>query len=271
MSLRSKLEGIRQIWQFDNRYELLLARTLFPGRNPTIYKYKGLEFITDHLAGDVHGARELLTTDMYRPFLSKIDLPKVLNVLDLGANNGGFPLLLLSEGFQLKTLACVEVNPKTFSRMRYNIENNTTCEFHLINAAVCGENKTLDLVLGDGDPGDNIYAKGNRNGLATQVQGKTFDAIYEDTFGDEQVDLCKIDIEGAEFEMFRSGTFQKLKNCRNILVEIHHEKEQDRDRLEIIGGLADAGFREINGEEKTDAFHHVHLFLNTNLTKGQSP
>ena len=57
-----------------------------------IYKFNGLEILTDHDAGDTNGAREVLTSPMYRRFLPKMRFEAPANILDLGANNGGFPL-----------------------------------------------------------------------------------------------------------------------------------------------------------------------------------
>ena len=111
--------------------------------------------------------------------------------------------------FQFNKLACVELNPRTFSRMRFNVERNADCEFIPINAAVCGQNKLLSVMLGKGGTADSIYAPTISNETPCRVEGRTFDSIYDDTFGDRTVDLCKIDIEGAEFEMFRSGTCEK--------------------------------------------------------------
>lgn len=263
MSFRTKLDGIKQIWQFDNRFQLLVMRLLFPGESLNSYKYKGIEFLTDHRNGDANGAREVLTTEMYRRFLPEMNLTNPVNVLDIGANNGGFPLLLLSEKIRIKKLACVELNPNTFSRMRFNIERNSDSDFYPLNIAVCGENKTLNVNLGGGGTADNIYEPDKSGGVNYEVAGKTFDTIYAEIFGDETVDICKIDIEGAEFEMFRSGTFQKLKNCRFVLMEIHHEK--NRNRTEIIEILKAADFLETGGEQKMDENHHVHFFVNSRL------
>ena len=43
------------------------------------------------------------------------------NVLDLGANNGGFPLLLHTSGIELKKVVSVEFNPRTFARLNFNL------------------------------------------------------------------------------------------------------------------------------------------------------
>lgn len=263
MSLSSKLKGIKQIWQFDNRWQLFLTRTFFSGETLNVYKYKGLEFLTDHKNGEANGARELLTTEMYRSFLSKMKLPSALNVLDLGSNNGGFPLLLISENYRFKKLVCVELNPHTFSRMKFNIERNSKCEFYPLNAAICGENSVLKLNLGKGGTSDNIYNSEPTDGISYAIQGRTFDDIYNETIGDEIVDICKIDVEGAEFDIFKSGEIKKIKKCKYILMEIHHE--HNRKRSELLKILDDLKFYELSDNimSDKDKNHYVHLFSNS--------
>ena len=143
------------------------------------------------------------------------------------------------------------LNPKTFSRMRSNVEANTDTAFYPINAALCGENKSFDVQLGDGGLCDNIYGKDIVDGEPCRVVGKTFDTICEEVFSDDDIDLCKIDIEGAEFEVFRSVTFDRLARCRYLLIEIHHDA--NRDRTEIIERLGKNNFEEVGGKRKTMA------------------
>jgi FkbM family methyltransferase len=260
MSFQNKINGIKEIWHFENRWQLIINRLFFSHEPINIYRYKGMDILIDHSAGDANGAREVLVNPMYRQFLPQMDLSGSINVLDIGANNGGFPLLLKSENINIKKLVSVELNPKTFSRMRFNVERNIDCDFIGINAAVCGENCDLKLKIGDGSTSDSIYNE-SKNGHFLNIQGITLDSLIIEKFGDEVIDLCKIDIEGAEFEIFEKGNFQLLKNCSYLLMEIHHES--DRDRNEVRRKLFELGFNEFQGENKNESNkHYVHLFIN---------
>ena len=64
MSLRNKLEGVRAIWRFDNKWELLLSRTLFRSHPLTVYRYAGMEILVDHGADDPSGLRNVLVSPM---------------------------------------------------------------------------------------------------------------------------------------------------------------------------------------------------------------
>ena len=125
MSLLNKINGVREIWKFDNRFEILRKR-LFGNQSSINYRIGDLDFTVDHDAGDANGAREVIATDMYRQFFPFLDLAGPLNVLDIGANNGGFGLLLKYEQIAIKKYVGVEFNPATFMRLKFNIERNIT-------------------------------------------------------------------------------------------------------------------------------------------------
>jgi FkbM family methyltransferase len=261
MSIANKIEGLKQIKRFDNAFYLIFSRIFFPQESINIYKYKGFQILIDHSAGDANGAREILTTEMYRTYLSDLEVKDKLNVLDLGANNGGFPLLLKSEGFEINKVVCVELNPNTFSRLKFNLETNLEADISALNLAVCGTSREIELSLGSGGASDNIYqSQSLPDAKKYKVKGKTFNEIYSDNFGNETVDICKMDVEGAEFEIFENENCDKIGNCKYLLIEIHHEKHQRRET--VLNKLKKLNFEEINGENKVEERHYVHLLIN---------
>lgn len=263
MSFSTKINGLKDIWQFNNRWHLIFTRLFFPDQKLIFYKYKNVEFVTDHSAGDANGAREVVTSNMYKDFLPLMNLPKKIKVLDLGANNGGFPLLLKSSEIEIEKLVCVELNPQTFSRLHFNINRNFDAEFFVENAAITGIERTIDIKMGRGGVDNNIYRDSSPDGKLLKFRGITFDQIYKEHFSEQIVDLCKIDIESAEFEIFQHEFHNQIKNCRYILMEIHHDDKNDRKI--VINRLSELGFDEINGENKKGNTHYVHLFENKKI------
>lgn len=262
MSLKSKWTGLKEIWSFENRLSLITGKLFFPGEKLQVYRANDIEFISDHAAGDANGAREILTSPMYRDLLEDIPRDRPFNVLDLGANNGGFPLLLVSLGFELKKVVSVELNPRTWVRLHFNLHRNLNCEIEALNAAICSKNGPLNIVLGEGDVSDNIYRmRTNDNGSTFQIQGTTFDRLFECHFPRDVVDICKIDIEGAEFEVFRGAEHQSLRRCRFVIMEIH---ERDGDRAaELIPVIEKLNFSRLPGKPAADPT--VHLFVNNSI------
>lgn len=262
MNLKNKIRGLKEMWQFENRLPLILTRTLFPRENLQVYRYKGVEILTDVSGGDANGAREVLTSPMYRRFLPQMQLKVGLNILDIGANNGGFPLLLAADGFQLKKVVSVEFNPNTFLRLRFNLERNLDCEVVAMNVALCGEARQLSVALGAGSVGDSIYDGANGSeGKVFQIEGMTFDKLFESHFAGEIVDVCKIDIEGAEFEVFAKPSHQQLSRCRYLIMEIH--EGADRKAATILPILEQLGFA--RPAQPDDADPAVYFFANSRL------
>jgi FkbM family methyltransferase len=91
--------------------------------------------------------------------------------------------------------------------MRFNLERNLDATVIGLNAAVCGERKSLRIKVGKGGTSDSIYNPIiGENGKEVEIQGVTIDELYNEYFNGEPIDLCKMDIEGAEHEFSHART-----------------------------------------------------------------
>lgn len=262
MSLSNKVRGLKAIWKFDNRFWLAFTKIFFPSETLQTYRYKGIEFIIDHSGGDANGAREVLASPMYKRFLPKMNLDRPVNVLDLGANNGGFSLLLAANGVMIKKIVSVEFNPQTYIRLHFNLFRNVDSEVVPLNAALCGKTRTVKTVLGAGSVSDSIYkSSGGAERRRYSVRGITLNELIDDHFADEVVDICKIDVEGAEFEVFLEPNHSSIARCRYLIMEIHERDGRRADEIiPIIEGL---GLKREPTEPEADPT--VHFFVNERL------
>ena len=264
MSLSNKIRGLKEVWAFDNRLWLTLSKTFFRGENLQVYRYKGVEILVDHAGGDANGAREVLTSTMYRRFLPQMELEGPVTVLDLGANNGGFPLLLHTSGVNLKKVVSVEFNPRTFVRLHFNLTRNLPGEVVPINAALSGEDRMIDATLGGGGVSDSIYERSTGPDTKDyRIRGITLDEFCKNYFDDEVIDICKIDVEGAEFEVFLKPHHNRLVQCRYLIMEIH--ERGGRTKEEILPAVEKLGF--LRKEQDADADPTVHFFINSNIER----
>ena len=256
MNLLEKLQGLRDLLKFDQRLHLIFQRVLGRKSGWTVYSKGRLRFLVDHESGDQNGTRDCLTHPMYRDLLRTMQLPKELRVFDLGANGGGFPLLCLDQGHTLAALACVEVNPWTFSRLSLNVLHNVGTHARLMHAAVGGGERLLRLKLERGGTGHSIY-QDRESGEEVEVPVRTFDSLFHEAFGDGGVDVCKMDVEGAEYETILEGQAECLRRVHYLIIEVHEapKERQDalRDRL-LEFGLAHAGTAPSHSD--------VHVFIN---------
>jgi FkbM family methyltransferase len=256
--------GFSTLLKFDNRMQLVLNRLLFRQQALVIYRTRGMDVLVDHGGDDQNGTRACLISDMYARYYHLIPTSRPLNVMDLGANGGGLALSLVAHGFTFDRLACVEMNPNTFSRLQFNVLRNVPAKHtHLINAAAYHSDGMLSLKLGRGGTNDSVHAaKGAEKATVEKsVATRSFDSLVQECFCDARIDLCKIDIEGAEFEMLLSDATTHLRNVRFIIIEIH--PHPTRGKAELLSVLANMGFEEFSAEHETSGGCSVHVLRNT--------
>ena len=200
---------------FDNRWQLICNRALFRSTQD-IYRLGPLQVLVDYNAGDANSVRECLSSPMYRDLVRQLNFERPINLLDIGAHAGGFTLLCQHLGIGLKKVVSVELNPKTISRLVFNLSRNLQCLCSFENVAIASREGTLELQLGNGSTGDSIYAAQfdttSTNVESVRVRSVTFDSLYNKHFGDDLVDLCKMDIEGAEHEVLGNPGHERLRS-----------------------------------------------------------
>ncbi|MCF7784632.1 MAG: FkbM family methyltransferase [Prosthecobacter sp.] len=256
--LSNALSGLRAISQFDRVLFTLCQRLLGRRLGWTMYSKRRLTFLVDHLAGDQSGTRDCIAGPMYRELFKEMQLPRQLRLLDLGANGGGFPLLCLDLGFELSDLTCVEVNPFTHSRLTLNIRHNVGLRPKILNVAIGGHPRELTLSFPTGGTGFSIY--GSADGVTNEeaiIEVLTFDEIMSRGFADGAVDLCKMDVEGAEYEVFLGDSSASLRLVHYLVIEIHAAEPAKQDALHRK--LTSYGFDRIKTSSACD---DVHLFVN---------
>jgi len=179
---------------------------------------------------------------MYRQFVGFLPKGRPITVLDLGANGGGFGLMLLQEGFAIERVVAVEMNPATFQRLQFNLARNCHGHVQCINAAVSGIRREYRLPLGRGSTSDNIYSGSETNAVATAtVQGIPIDKIISENLeGCATIDVCKIDIEGAEYEVLTEHCSLLARKIRCLIIELHDRPGHRRQ--DLLDALISAGF-----------------------------
>jgi FkbM family methyltransferase len=257
--IRNKLQGFANLLAFDNWAALTFCRLFDRRTGCTVYRRQGLEILVDHLGGDENGTRQCIVSGMYRAFLPYLRVQQPARVLDLGANGGGFPLMLKLEGIQLAQVVCVEMNPVTFSRLAFNMATNLGSIAVAINAAVTGG--TTDAVVtlegNRGCTGERLDPVSPATGVT--VPTSTITELYENQFQDGQfMDICKIDIEGAEYDALADTPDHILSKIGNLFIEFH-----DRERTPaVVDRLRSLNFSEITAPWRQPAATEVHVFRN---------
>lgn len=232
--LHEKISGLAVNLKFDNRWPLLFQRIFHRKVPVAVYAKDGMSFITDFEGGDQGGIRHLLTSGMYSRHFGHMGKKQELTVLDLGANGGGFPFCLRDRKFTIKKAVCVEMNPHTYIRLLFNLDLNFPGTAVALNYAVAGKTGWLEIEDSRGSTGQSIYAsKTGRPDSLVRVGMITLDQLVKDYFPTEtgDLDILKIDIEGAEYEMLLSGNCSEIGRFRQIFIEIHPNPQVAREVL----------------------------------------
>ena len=248
---------------FDNWPSLLLQR-LFLRESPTFYRKGGVIFLADHKGLDQGGSSACFTTDMYSRFFSLFPRSNPLAVLDLGANSGGFGLALSAQGFRIRRIVAVEITPRAFARLAFNLGYNFRCAATALNCGVCGCEGSIRVRDNLGWGGNSIYEKDDESDDFVTVPGVTFDQLYRDYFKNDKIDIAKIDIELAEYEVLYSDSCRNLAQCEFLLIEIHPHPSLSTDAL--IERIKKYGFDLI--ADGSPDFACVYLFRNSSAARG---
>lgn len=155
---------------------------------------------------DFFGSYEVLSTSDY-----EIDIEDVRRVLDLGANVG-FASMLFAERYPGAQIVAVEAAPDTFARLHFNMA--TLSSVRALHLAI-GTDGPIRIDLGAPS------AERQTSDCGVEVTSKTLTQLLDD-LGWAHVDLMKIDVEGAELEVFADPAMSRV---RAVVGEIHGDAD----------------------------------------------
>jgi FkbM family methyltransferase len=261
MSIKTKISGVRAVMAFDNWPALVLGRLFYRKTGLVVYCKNNLEILVDHRGGDEAGTRDCIVSDHYRKYVPQFKLCGPAHVLDIGANGGGFPLMLTLEGVKLASLVSVEMNPATYSRLLVNLQNNIGRFAVAINAAACGKDTGPEILL-VASPGGVAYSMYENtvgpNAPHIAVKTTTLESLYSQYFAGRRIDVCKIDIEGAEYDLLDSSPDDLLRKIRYLLIEFHDDSRTPA----VISRFVTLGFSELtkSGSRTSGGLTEVRCF-----------
>jgi len=209
----------------------------------------GCQFIFD-LRDSI--ARELYFTGLYEPqetSLVKATLHEGMTFLDVGANFGYFTALAAHLVGKRGRIISLEPDPRLFAKLRWMVDRNQLSQVTPLQVAAADKAGVLKLEGFDESAGNYGLSK-----LAIEdasgphifdVRAAQIDQILND-LSVSQVDLVKMDIEGAEQLAIR-GMSKGLAahRYRNIILELHPEPLDQRGVTvrNVLALLEQSGYR----------------------------
>ena len=173
--------------------------------------------------GDVIG-RGLYIAGWYEQqevnFLKRVLKPGMV-FFDIGANMGFYSLISAKQVGPSGQVHSFEPNPRMFEELKYNVNLNSLDNVNLNQLALGDEPGTVQLSLYErgkevyGSLSQNVYPGANIIGY-DDVEMETVDNYIKKP-GIEKVDIIKIDVEGAEFLVFK-GAKALLSNSNGPVI-----------------------------------------------------
>lgn len=167
-------------------------------------------------------------------------------IVDAGANIGAFSLYAAQRAPGARILA-LEPFPTTFDCLIHNVRQNGL-EGRIVGrpVALAGHNATRSM--------EGASSPSHVRSLApagTAAPGPTVEAVTLETLMAREnlthVDLLKLDIEGAEWELFDTCLPETLERVRAIALEYH--PAPGRSRTQLFSRLEGAGFRVVQDRQ----------------------
>lgn len=188
-----------------------------------------LEYIDGHA---LWSCVDVLVRRRWNDFVADRSDPRIL---DCGANIGVATLHYL-RSYPRARVTAFEPDPNIVPILRRNLERNGGDRVEIVEAAVWTCDGELDFVC-EGADGSRLISDPSTTEHRTRV--RTVDLRR---FLTEPVDLVKLDIEGAEFDVVAS-VHDHLENVKNLVIECHVNSDRPSDLARILATLSDAGFR----------------------------
>lgn len=193
-------------------------------------------------------------------------------VLDLGANHGEFSKGICERYGCIPTL--VEANPDLYRMLRSN------CTFPTLHCAAATENSTIEFHVARNDEGSSVLPlpeKSKYNCLYARsvvIPSMTLQTIMEQS-GLPDLDLLKMDVEGAEVAVLESCPASVLARIKQITVEFHCDPSfglvTRGQVLAVMRRLTALGFSQYTFTQNyTDVLFVNHRALRTGFLKRAS-
>lgn len=206
------------------------------------FKLKNLKFQDFQIEGFTydniyHLFGEIFVKGSYY-FQAKVKNP---TIVDAGANIG-ISVLFFKFLYPKSTIFAFEPDPQTFHMLTKNVQKNNLKKIHLYNLALTDKTKTIDFYTDlSGSESASAFAQNNLK-EKIKVKSITLSSFIKET---GYVDLLKVDIEGAEYLVFKDLIAKNcLRSIQEIIVEYHHNLARPNRTLdEFLGLLRRSGFK----------------------------
>jgi FkbM family methyltransferase len=183
-----------------------------------------------HVVREIFGDRSYALPEGFEP----------RTILDLGANIGA-SVLWFRRRYPDAEIHAVEPDARSLEKLRRNVADLPAVTVHAV--ALAGEDGTRAFYEAERGWSSSLLAEAAWGGHAETVTTLTLDALVRDRVGRDRVDLLKLDVEGAEWEVFPRLRLAELADV--VAGELHAGLlgDESAERAVWRHGLADFDVR----------------------------
>ena len=192
-------------------------------------------------AMDVWSIKETFLDEFYTKY--GVQVQDGWTVIDIGAGVGDFSIYAAYSN-PTATIYAFEPFPGSYELLRKNLVSNYIENVHTFQLAVWHsdgelllegtENEPLQITSETSDSGDEAIPE-------SVVQATALDTILE-KHGIEEVDLIKLDCEGAEYDILMKAPSSVLNMIKRIIME-YHDLDAERSHMQLVQFFENHGFR----------------------------
>lgn len=136
-------------------------------------------------------------------------------IIDAGSNVG-YSCLYFARQYPEAKILGVEPEPQNFAQLTRNVSSYDRIRVH--QAGVWYKNEQIQIQ--DPDESTASFQVGSTNGRGVTLEGVTITHLLSES-GLDEIDILKMDIEGAEFELFKHNPHEWLSKTKCLIIELH--------------------------------------------------
>lgn len=234
--------GSRLFWNLFKKKSDRFEVTASMFKNPIILRDNN---------SDVHIFRQVFFEKQYD--LYDKEFPDAKTILDAGANVG-MASIYFALRFPEASIVSLEPEKKNFGQLEIN--TRAYSGITVMNKALWYKDESLVISNPNELSAGFVVENTNNSGLQT-FKGISVPSLLDEC-GWETIDILKMDIEGAEKEVFSAPNLGWLDKVNLLIVETH-------DRFKT--GTTKALFNAIANQDYDAYFHHENIFIFFNRKK----
>lgn len=169
----------------------------------------------------------------FKKYYSFNTTSKSPRILDIGSNVG-LSIFYFNQQYPNAIITGYEADPKIYDYLKQNIKHNHSATIEVINKAVWINNEGIQLNQEGSDGGSIMIA----SKTSIHIPSISLYAILEK---EQEVDMIKMDIEGAEIDVLIHAADQ-LHKVKNMFVEFHSFVGGQQRLGELLQVLEKTGF-----------------------------